>query len=85
VKNCKKGTRGTVCIKKNIKKSSNFLIQGKNMKYIQGLRGDQDGDPSHGLPNDFGELPQQSDKAAPGHWQTATTTHQRAFGQQHAH
>jgi hypothetical protein len=62
VKYCKNGTRGTFCIKGNIQKSSNFLIQGKNKKYIQGPRKDQDGNPSRGLYNGFGGLPQQSPK-----------------------
>jgi hypothetical protein len=43
---------------KNIQKSSNFLIHHKNKKYIQGSRGDQDGDPSHVLPNGCGECEQ---------------------------
>ena len=63
MRNSKNETRGTVCIKKKIQKSSNFLIRGKNKKYIHGQRRDQDGDPSHGLSNDFGGLPLQSAKA----------------------
>jgi hypothetical protein len=49
-------------LRKNIQKSSNFLIQGKNKKYIQGPRKDQDGNPRRRLYNGFGGLPQQSAK-----------------------
>jgi hypothetical protein len=48
--------------RKNIQKSSNFLIQGKNKKYIQGPMKDQDGNPRRRLYNGFGGLPQQSAK-----------------------
>ena len=49
VRNYENGQRGTVCIKKNIQKSSNFLTQVKIKKYMCGPRGDQDGVPSHGF------------------------------------
>jgi hypothetical protein len=54
----------------------NFLIGGKirNIYLVQGPRGDQDGDPSHGFSNGFGGLLQQHAQAVPGHWWTTTAT-----------
>jgi hypothetical protein len=63
VKNYKNGQRGTVCIKKNIQKLNNFLTRGKNMKYMWGPRGDQDGNPRQGLCNSLGGLPYHSTSA----------------------
>ncbi len=42
-----------------------LLDSRQNKKYIQRPRGDQDGNPSYGLANDFGGLPLQCAQAVP--------------------
>jgi hypothetical protein len=51
-----------------------LLDTRQNKKYIQRSKGDQDGEPSHGLANGFGGLPLQCAQAVPGNWQTTTAT-----------
>jgi hypothetical protein len=70
--------------RKNIQKSSNFLIQGKNKKYIQGPRGGPGWQPEPRIVQWLWRITTAIPQGEVGRWRITTAIRQRGFGQQHA-